>query len=361
VTDTQWTPDLNLLSALPGFLTIIAPDGTVLWANRVPQDMPHKELIGRSFSRLVEPDAVQRVRAAFLQAIESGQPTSVEIRGFSSADGRVWYLTDVVPLAPEHPSHLMVTMCDLTDRRRADLQLQAAQKQLAEKAVELQHANEQLSQLAEMVAHDLRPSVRGVTSFAQLLSEQLAGRLTDRELLWLRQIHNGAGGMRRLINALLKYSSETSKQPIAAEIDLDAQVDGALMRLSPQIVGSGTEIIHQPLGVAMADGAHIQRVFQHLIENAIRYRDRARSCVIRIQAHCDEHTVTISVSDNGPGLRADARRRVFDIFWRGDATEQPGDGLGLAICRRLVQWNGGRISVDATPGVGSTFTFSLPA
>lgn len=251
------------------------------------------------------------------------------------------------------------------EERNAQLQLEIqerrrAETRLAEQARELARSNADLEQFASVASHDLQEPLRMVASYTQLLNKRYRSRLDSDADEFMGFIVDGALRMQRLINDLLAFSRVGSRgkgfQPVSLE-DVMARVQ---TNLRAAIEESGAEISHGPLPVVHADATQIELLLQNLVGNAIKFRGDARP-LIRIAAERQPGAWQIAVSDQGIGIEARYADRIFVIFQRlHTATEYPGTGIGLAICKKIVERHGGQIGVVSTPGQGATFSFTLP-
>jgi light-regulated signal transduction histidine kinase (bacteriophytochrome) len=200
-----------------------------------------------------------------------------------------------------------------------------------------------------------------VASYGELLAERYRGKLDADADEFIGYLLDGARRMQQLIRDLLAYSRVSTRghelQPAAA----DACLDLALANLASRIEETGSAIEREPLPAVLADQLQLVQLFQNLIGNALKFRG-ADPPRVRVSARRDNHDWIFSVADNGIGIPPEDRERVFLIFERGHTErEYPGTGIGLAICRRIVERHGGRIWVESETGRGSTFQFSLRA
>lgn len=253
--------------------------------------------------------------------------------------------------------HLSI-LRDVTDQRASEDARAAAHRELREANEELARSNEELSFFAYTVAHHLGPSLRTIASFSQSL--RVAGGLDAEGLEHLSRMDEAIGGMDTFLEDLLKFAQVGRSGQTWRMIDSEAVMHFAIANLRGLIEESRALISHDRLPLLYADERQIAQLFQNLIENALKYRGgRAPRVHIGAQAAGDEWT--ISVADNGLGIPADRQTAIFEVFKRLHGREIRGTGLGLALCKRIVENYGGRIWVDSQPGQGSTFRFTLPA
>ena len=209
----------------------------------------------------------------------------------------------------------------------------------------------ELEELALAGAHDLQEPLR---SLEHALAGALAGDGAELELA-LRQVAH----MRELLRDLADYAGSSALRVAVESTDLAQALEWALENLRPAIAESAGEIKVQALARALADPIQIARVFQNLVANALRFRGDEPP-VISVAADARENDVLISVSDNGIGIPRAHHEAIFRVFERLHGFERPGTGMGLAICRRIVERHGGRIWVESEVRSGATFYFTLP-
>ena len=227
---------------------------------------------------------------------------------------------------------------------------------------DLARSNGELQQFAYVASHDLQEPLRAVAGYCQLLESRYSDRLDDDARQFIGFAVEGAERMRALIHGLLDYSRIESQGRTPQPVDASEAIQSALADLRELIVETDARInVHlDRLSEVLADGAQLARLFQNLIGNAIKYRGENRP-EIEISCKTDGHECVFSIRDNGIGIEPKYADRIFVIFQRlHTRREYPGTGIGLAICRRIVERHGGRIWLESHPGKGSTFYFTLP-
>ncbi len=243
---------------------------------------------------------------------------------------------------------------DISERKRQE-------QMLLQKTRELERSNAELEQFAYVASHDLQEPLRMVASYVQLLARRYRGRLDADADEFIGFAVDGATRMQQLIQDLLAYArvGRSGKQPIPVHIGHCAQ--SACAALQEGIVESGARVEIVADGIALAVPSQLTQLFQNLVANAIKFRGDAHP-EIRIDARRDGAFWEVRVADNGIGIEPQHRERVFAIFQRlHTRREYPGTGIGLAICRKIVEGFGGSIRVESEPGRGSTFHFTVPA
>jgi signal transduction histidine kinase len=236
-----------------------------------------------------------------------------------------------------------------------------ANEALAEHAAELQRSNSELEQFAYIASHDLQEPLRKVTSFCQLLQRRYGGQLDERADQYIEFAVDGAKRMQVLINDLLAFSRVGRSGPALGLVACDMALAGATANLSAQIDQVGAVIEAGPLPVARAQLTLMTAVFQNLLGNALKFKGDGPPRIV-VTAERDAAFWSFSVTDNGIGIEPQYADRVFLIFQRlHDKAAYPGTGIGLAMCRKIIEYFGGRIWLDTGVADGARFCFTLPA
>ena len=236
-----------------------------------------------------------------------------------------------------------------------------AQEKLAEKLAELARSNRDLEQFAYVASHDLQEPLRMVAAYTQLLAERYRGKLDENADKYIKYAVEGALRMQALVEDLLAFSRVGQNGVEHKDTDSSQAVDEALKNLAAAIQESGAQVTRNQLPIVHADLHQLVQLFQNLVGNAIKFRDK-NSPVIRISAGRTGSEWIFAVADNGIGIAFEHRELIFAIFQRlHTRTEYPGNGVGLPICKRIVEQHGGKIWVESERGHGSTFRFTLPA
>jgi signal transduction histidine kinase len=251
---------------------------------------------------------------------------------------------------------------DLAVVAQARSQLESANALLEVQTAELQRSNSDLEQFAYVASHDLQEPLRKVSSFTQLLQKRYGGKLDDRADQYIGFAVDGAKRMQVLINDLLAFSRVGRISTGMQEVALDDCLDEALHSLSTALEESAAQIEREPLPQVRGEKTLLTQVFQNLIGNSVKFRADA-SPLVQITARRDEDEWLIQVSDNGIGIDPQFADKVFVIFQRlHGRDEYEGTGIGLALCRKIVEYHGGRMWLEprAEGEAGATFTFTLP-
>jgi len=243
---------------------------------------------------------------------------------------------------------------DISERKQAELEL-------VRRARELARSNAELEQFAYVASHDLQEPLRMMGSFSQLLARRYGGQLDATAHEFISFIVDGANRMQTLINDLLAYSRVGTRGATFQPNDCEALLERALANLKQSIDDTGAVVIHDPLPTLWVDATQIVQLFQNLIGNAIKYRGDAPPRIHLAVARQGEGWV-FSVRDNGIGFDPKHAERIFTMFQRlHTRDEYPGTGIGLTICKKIVERHGGRIWAESEPGGGSRFFFTIPA
>jgi PAS domain S-box-containing protein len=249
----------------------------------------------------------------------------------------------------------VLVLHDITEQKQAEAELQRMQDAI-------RRSQKDLQQFAFVASHDLQEPLRMVASYTQLLARKYQGQLGPDADEYIRYAVDGANRMSALIRDLLQFSrfGFAELQP-PQSTDLSVMVDWALLGLQAAVQESGAEIMHGELPTVSVDQSQMPQVFQNLIGNAIKYRRAEEAPRVHISAKREGDEWTIAVRDNGIGFDPQHAGSLFGLFKRFHGREYSGSGIGLAICKRIVERHGGRIWATSQPGQGSTFYFTLRA
>ncbi|WP_372461591.1 sensor histidine kinase [Actinacidiphila acidipaludis] len=237
-----------------------------------------------------------------------------------------------------------------------------ARARLDEQTADLRRSNAELEQFAYVASHDLQEPLRKVASFCQLLERRYADQLDERAVQYIGFAVDGANRMQTLINDLLAFSRVGRVHAETSEVDLEALYGRTVESLSLAIADADAEVTHDPLPVVKGDATQLGMLFQNLLSNAVKFRapDRPPRIHLSVTAASDEEW-EFAVTDNGIGIAAEFAERVFVIFQRLHTRDAyPGNGIGLALCKKIVDFHGGTIAIDLQHEPGTRFVFTLP-
>lgn len=243
---------------------------------------------------------------------------------------------------------------DITDQMEIE-------EALRERTRSLEVSNQDLAQFAYAASHDLQEPLRMITSYLQLVANRYKDQLDDEAQEFIGYAVDGAVRMRQLITDLLAYSRVGQKNQGFGQVSLAKILEQVFFNLEVQIQEANVVITHDPLPIITADKTQMLQLLQNLISNAIKFR-RQESPKIHLSARQEATNWIIQISDNGIGMEPRLTKKIFTIFQRLHTREEyPGTGIGLAICKKIVQNHRGEIWADSAPGIGSTFSFSIPS
>jgi len=315
-----------------------------------------KQLLGKTVKELSHPDD-RDVTDAERARIRKGEIESARFeKRYIRADGRVVWCKVAIALVRDVfgvPQYEVAIFDDITDRKQAERALREAHE-------ELKRSNAELEQFAYVASHDLQEPLRMVASYTQLLARRYDARLEGDAREFMAYIVDGASRMKQLIEDLLAYSRVGTKGADFQPVSADAALRRALFNLRAAIEEAGAVVTHDPMPTLPADEVQLGQLLQNLIGNALKFRS---SSVPRIHIGVKDlgHEWQFEVRDNGIGIEPQYYERIFMVFQRlHDKGEYPGTGIGLAICKKVVERHGGRIWVESRPGHGSSFYFTLP-
>ncbi len=243
----------------------------------------------------------------------------------------------------------------------ANRRLLKTQQELKKNISELERSNKELEQFAYVASHDLQEPVRMISNFAELLKKRTQKDLDEKSQLFLDQLLNASGRIHKLINDLLIFSRTTRTIENFTLVDLNNIISQVLEDLSVQINETKANIKYPEMPCIKGDPVQINQLFQNLISNALKYV-RNEKPEIEIDFANSGNMTRVSIKDNGIGIERNYFEKIFVIFQRLHSNEEyPGTGIGLSICKKIVDNHGGNIWLDSEPGKGSTFYFTLPA
>ena len=334
------------------------PEGVVLSWNPGAEQLygwTAAEIVGRNIAVLIPEDRPTELRDTTARLADGHTTLEYETRRKRKNASLVDIAISKAPIVDYRGRLTAISAIsyDITERKSAEADLRARTEELA-------RSNAELEQFAYVASHDLQEPLRMVASYLQLIAQRYSGRLDADADDFINFAVDGATRMKQLINDLLNYS-RAGRGPDPAVLDLNAPLSRALASLSLSIEETSAEITNDPLPRVMGDENRLYEVFQNLIGNAIKFRGAAPA-QIHIGARREDGEWTISVADHGLGIAPEYQQRIFAMFQRLHGREEyPGTGIGLAICKRIIERLGGRIWVDSQAGQGATFCFTLSA
>ncbi len=351
--------DRSINSATNGILIADArqPDMPTVYCNAAFEKITGytpAEVLGQNCRFLQGTDHQQPGLDAIRQAIRQGTEGKAELRNYRKDGSLFWNELYIAPVKDHQGrlTHFIGIQTDVTQRKHQETEL-------AHKTRELAESNAELQQFAYVASHDLQEPLRMVASYTQLLGKRYQGKLDKDADEFIGYAVDGATRMQRLIRDLLEYSRVGAENKSFEPTDCELVFRQVLDNLSASIRERHAEVTHDPLPTVHANPTHLMQLFQNLIGNALKFQGDAPARIhVGVRALPDGWE--FSVRDNGVGMPADQLGRIFSIFQRlHGQSEYPGTGIGLAICKRIVEKYGGKIRVESEPGTGSIFFFTL--
>jgi PAS domain S-box-containing protein len=329
--------------------TYIGPQVTRLLGYTTRNGCLHEDWIAK-----IHPVDRPQVTQALQAALVPGRDQDFVHRLLAADGSTVWMRSIVASLSRgAAPSLLHGFTVDITAAKRAE-------QALARRAEELGRSNKDLEDFAYVASHDLQEPLRMVSSYAELLADRYMGRLDPDADEFIGFITEGVGRMQVLIRDLLAYSRVGTSGRDFVSTESEAVFAKALENLRAAVLESGATVSHDALPVVKADPGQLSQVFQNLIGNSIKFR-RADPPEVSVSARESDAEWVFSVADNGIGIESQYYEGIFNLFHRLHTTQEyGGTGIGLTVCKKIVERHGGRIWVESEVGKGSTFHFTIP-
>jgi PAS domain S-box-containing protein len=342
----------EMADCAPVMIRLMDPECQTTYLNRCWYEftgLNPESALGKGWLDAIHPEDRQAALNAYLDASAHIRPFQLEYR-LRHADGEWrWVIATAGPRHDQNGEFLgyIVTTLDISERRRME--------------DEMRRVNTELEEFGYVASHDLQEPLRTVNIFVQKLLEKHPATDADTRQ-YADFIRRGVERMEQLIRDLLSYS-RTSRQEMhpPQRFPLSVAVDLAKEILRDRIHACGAEIVSGTLPDVMGDVTQLAQVFQNLLSNALKYAKAGLPPRVEISAETSGRNLVIRIQDSGIGFDQKHAERVFGLFKRLHRDEYPGTGLGLAICKRIIERAGGRIWAESSPGVGSVFSFSLPA
>jgi PAS domain S-box-containing protein len=363
---------LKMLSTVvdqsPVSVVITSPNGAIEYVNAhftLVTGYSAEEMKGANSRILASGETPHEVYVDLWRTITAGKRWTGELKNRRKNGECHWELVAISPVVNEVGQivHFVSIKEDVTFRKAAEARIVEANRQLEWQSRQLEQTNAELEQFAYVASHDLRQPLRMVTSYLGMIEKKLGSNLSDDIRTCLGFAINGARRMDRLILDLLQYSRTGRNDAPVEPIALAETVGEALQILDMAIHEvEGKVSVAEGLPTVSGNRSDLVRLFQNLIGNAIKYRSPERGPVVEVGWRADGEMCVVWVKDNGNGIAPDDRERAFGIFQRlvrNDAKVE-GTGIGLAVCKKIVEHHGGRIWIESQLGQGSTFLFTLP-
>ena len=332
-----------------GYFTL-SEQGLILEANLTAADLlgvARGALVKQPLSRFILPEDQDIYYLHRKQLFETGTPQVCELRMLRKDAAPFWVRVEATRSeGADGASVWRAVLSDITDNKRAERTLKAT--------------NTELQEFAYVLAHDVQEPLRMVVNFSQLLAREYAGKLGEDADKYLAYSAEGALRIEALLQGLLNYLEVTERdRDRLSPVDCNRVLSQSLLSLQMAIQQSGATVTADPLPTVVAQEVMLTQLFQNLIGNSIKYRAQAAP-TIHISAERTAEGWLFSVRDNGIGIDPADSELVFRMFKRLHGKEIPGTGIGLALCRKVVERHGGRIWMESEPGLGATFKFTIP-
>ncbi|HET9995068.1 MAG TPA: PAS domain S-box protein [Candidatus Acidoferrum sp.] len=350
----------GLLEAAPDAMVVVNQGGEIVLLNvQAEKQFGYKrdELVGQKVKNIIPEGFAERLVADALRSTEDALAqqigTGIELSGRHKNGSEFPIEIMLSPLESAEGILVTAAVRDITARKKAEAQL-------LQKVEELNQSNEELGQFAYIASHDLQEPLRMVASYTQLLSRRYKGKLDADADEFIAYAVDGASRMQRLIQDLLTFSRVGTKGKELVDTSSEEALQSALINLRGAIEDSSALVTHDPLPVVQADETQLIQLFQNLVGNGIKYQNKGIPKVHISAAKNGGQRWIFSVKDNGLGIDSQYFEKIFGMFQRLHKREEfAGTGIGLAICKKIVERHGGSISVESKPGQGSTFRFAL--
>jgi PAS domain S-box-containing protein len=350
----------GLLEAAPDAMVVVNQGGAIVLLNVQAEKQfgySRDELIGQKVKNIIPEGFAERLVADALRSVEEALAqqigTGIELTGRRKDRSEFPIELMLSPLESAEGTLVTAAVRDITTRKKAEANL-------LNKMEELNRSNEELGQFAYIASHDLQEPLRMVASYTQLLSRRYKGKLDSDADEFIAFAVDGASRMQRLIQDLLAYSRVGTKGRDLLNVSSEAALQQALKNLRGAIEEKGALVTHDPLPSVLADEMQLIQLFQNLVGNAIKYQSSGIPKVHISATRNGGKKWTFSVKDNGLGIDSQYFEKIFGMFQRLHKREEfAGTGIGLAICKKIVERHGGNISVESEPGHGSTFRFAF--
>jgi PAS domain S-box-containing protein len=344
----------QLADAMPQIVWTALPNGEVDYLNERWYQFTgagREASQGMGWQRHVHPEDVQPCREAWNAAVQSGSAFTLEERLWDSREVRWrWFIVRAVAARDQQGAitKWFGSCTDIDDQKATE--------------ENLRRANQNLEQFAYSVSHDLQEPLRTVKIYSELLGSSAGDELNPQAREFLTYLRGGADRMEKLVKDLLTYTQVTKVEGMSETTDAAVALSSTIAGLAGAIAETSAQIIADPLPILPVHSAHVHQLFQNIIGNAIKYRSPDRAPVVKITANRLHDKWVFGISDNGIGINPAYKEKIFGLFKRlHTSDEYSGTGIGLAICRRIVDEYNGRIWVESEPGKGSMFRFTLPA
>lgn len=338
-------------------MRVVGEEDVLRW---LPLDRRPGESFDSAWIRSRPPEAHREMVERSAEALRSGRTRYDNEFPCYLVDGSLRWLGEGVRIDPRAEGHWhLVGICtDITERR-------AAEERMRTLTAELERSNAALQEFAQIASHDLKEPLRKIRTFSDMLQRRAADTLGPDGMGYLERIVSATRRMQALVDGLMEFSRVSRKPREPVVVSLDDTVSGVLMDLETRIADTGALLTVEPLPNVLADDLQMRQLFQNLIGNALKFSRPDHPPAITVQeiSTAEDREAGIArmvVADDGIGFDPRYAERIFDVFEQLSTTAGEGTGVGLAICRKIVERHGGTIVAESSPGAGARFIFTLP-
>ncbi len=348
---------VSLLESIPESVIIVNENGKIIIANNKAESVfgiKRLKLQGKKITVLASEHFHAQFNAELKNYVQHSQDSESFEMNFCSEDNKEFPVEiNFTRILNDEEMWIAVIIRDISERKNIE-------NDLRKKTHELFRSNKQVEELNYVTSHDLQEPLRNIINYIGLFERSYKGRLDDETSRYLEYIVKSAAHMKRLIAELLEFSA-LGKDNNNVVVHSGIVVKEVIGEMKNHIEETGTKIIVGQLPTIIADYADMKRIFRNLISNAIKFRKDSEAAEIRINCVKSDETWIFSVADNGIGIEKRFTEKVFHIFQRLHTQEKyKGLGIGLSVCKKIVNYNGGSIWVESEPGKGSVFYFTIP-
>lgn len=349
----------TVIQNAPACIKLVAEDGTLLEMNPAGLGILEADSLEQVRGKNISSCTSFRYQPAFMNLIKEvfqGKTGTLEFEATSLKGKTLWLSTRAAPLydSAGNVSALLGITVDISERKRAEEERERLIGELA-------RSNKELEQFAYVASHDLQEPLRMITGFVSLLERKYKGRLDQKADKYIRFAVDGALRMQKLIEGLLAYSRVSTRGVEFRRVDLAKVFHDAAANLSSAIREGKARVAGDDLPAVVGDETQLLQLLQNLIGNAVKFRKPDVPPEVRVSAQKKGNEWVFEVRDNGIGIRKEDFPGLFQVFQRLHTGEEyPGTGIGLAVCKKIVERHGGRIWVESVPGEGTSFFFTMP-
>ncbi|MEO1164468.1 MAG: ATP-binding protein [Chloroflexota bacterium] len=368
----EMTKLTQVASRTKNAVIIADPRGYVEWVNQAFEDITGytlEDVQGKTPGSLLQGENTDPATVAYMRDhLRRGQGFNVEVINYHKSGEEYWIAVEVRPVHNDagELTNFIAIETDITERKASQQALRQSRDELAAYAKELERSNRELQDFAYVSSHDLQEPLRKIQAFGSRIESRYGDVLDERGIDYIQRVQNAASRMQILINDLLEFSRVTTKAKAFREVNLNQTLNGVLSDLEIRMKETKAKVHADTLPTIDAEPHHMRQLMQNIISNAIKFHHPDRSPEVTIRSEIIEGEkrrdyVKIEISDNGIGFNQRYADKIFTVFQRLHAkNEYEGTGIGLAVCRRIVEHHNGEIIVSSTEGVGTTFTITLP-